>query len=336
MSDSQPSVAAPEGAVISLSLDIDNQWAYMRTHGDPGWEEFPTYLEPLFDTVLPWLDRERMRITFFVVGKDAALDKNRDAFRRLGASGHEVGNHSFLHEQWLHLYSPEDLERDLGAAEEHIQASTGHRTRGFRGPGFSLSAATLDVLARRGYRYDASTFPTFLGPLARLYYFWGARNLSKEERAKRSQLFGTLADGLQPLDPYVWQLTAREDLVEIPVTTMPLARAPFHMSYLLYLSRYSKIVALAYLELALGLCRLTGVEPSFLLHPLDFLGCDQVDGLRFFPGMDLTTATKLEFVTRAIARIRRNFTPITMDEHAARALSRASSLRRIRFRGGTA
>jgi len=323
-------------AGVSVSLDIDNEWAYMRTHGDPGWETFPTYLEPLFDTVLPWLDRHGLRITFFVVGKDASLDENREAFQRLGASGHEIGNHSFLHEQWLHLYTPEDLERDIGTAEEHIERVTGQRTRGFRGPGFSLSPATLEVLGRRGYRYDASTFPTFLGPLARLYYFWGARNLSAEERAKRSQLFGTLADGLRPLSPYVWQLGSREDLVEIPVTTMPVVRAPFHMSYLLYLSRYSSIVALAYLELALALCRATRVEPSFLLHPLDFLGCDRIEGLRFFPGMDLTTATKLAFVDKAMARIRRNFTPITMDEHAARALSRASSLRRIRFPGGTA
>lgn len=323
-------------AGVSVSLDIDNEWAYMRTHGDPGWESFPTYLEPLFDTVLPWLERQGLRITFFVVGKDAALDENREAFQRLGASGHEIGNHSFLHEQWLHLYTPDDLERDIGTAEEHIERVTGQRTRGFRGPGFSLSPATLEVLGRRGYRYDASTFPTFLGPLARLYYFWGARNLSAEERAKRSQLFGTLADGLRPLSPYVWQLGSREDLIEIPVTTMPVVRAPFHMSYLLYLSRYSSIVALAYLELALALCRATRVEPSFLLHPLDFLGCDRIEGLRFFPGMDLTTATKLAFVDKAMARIRRNFMPITMDEHAARALSRASSLRRIRFPGGTA
>ncbi len=334
--------AAPVSSVsasragVSVSLDIDNEWAYMRTHGDAGWESFPTYLEPLFETVLPWLERQGLRITFFVVGKDAALDKNREAFQRLGASGHEIGNHSFLHEQWLHLYTPDDLERDIGSAEEHIERVTAQRTRGFRGPGFSLSPATLEVLGRRGYRYDASTFPTFLGPLARLYYFWGARNLSAEERAKRSQLFGTLADGLRPLSPYVWQLGAREDLVEIPVTTMPVVRAPFHMSYLLYLSRYSSIVALAYLELALALCRATRVEPSFLLHPLDFLGCDRIAGLRFFPGMDLTTATKLAFVDKAMARIRRNFTPITMDEHAARALSRASSLRRIRFPGGTA
>jgi len=50
---------------------------------------------------------------------------------------------------------------------------------------------------------------------------------------------------------------------------------------------------LAYLRTALGLCRATGTEPSFLLHPLDLLGGDQVRELSFFPGMDLTGREKL-------------------------------------------
>ena len=31
--------------ICSLSLDLDNQWSYMKTHGDPGWEDFPSYLD---------------------------------------------------------------------------------------------------------------------------------------------------------------------------------------------------------------------------------------------------------------------------------------------------
>ncbi len=33
------------------------------------------------------------------------------------------------------------------------------------------------------------------------------------------------------------------------------------------------------------MCRLRGVEPSVLLHPLDFLGANDIDSLAFFPGM---------------------------------------------------
>ena len=31
--------------IASFSLDLDNKWSYMKTHGDAGWESFPSYLD---------------------------------------------------------------------------------------------------------------------------------------------------------------------------------------------------------------------------------------------------------------------------------------------------
>ena len=49
----------------SLSFDVDNLWSYMKTHGNPQWEEFPTYLPTLIPFVLEWLKQRGQRITFF-------------------------------------------------------------------------------------------------------------------------------------------------------------------------------------------------------------------------------------------------------------------------------
>src|SRR5215218_1898591 len=95
--------------IASLSLDLDNQWSYMKTHGDAGWESFPSYLDVIVPRALTFLKERGLNITFFIVGQDAALDKNRDALSSSAATGHEIGNHSFNHEPWLHLYSKEDL-----------------------------------------------------------------------------------------------------------------------------------------------------------------------------------------------------------------------------------
>ena len=216
--------------IASLSLDLDNQWSYMKTHGDAGWESFPSYLDLVVPRILDFLQTRGLTITVFIVGQDAALDKNHAALGAIATAGHEIGNHSFHHEPWLALYSDEQIETELSQAEEAIKQATGQRPIGFRGPGFSLSHATLEVLASRGYVYDASTFPTFLGPLARAYYLLHAgKQLSTAEREKRKQLFGTLRDGWRPLKPYTWQLAAGS-LVEIPVTTMPIAKVPIHVT----------------------------------------------------------------------------------------------------------
>ncbi len=295
----------------------------MKTHGDPGWESLPSYLDIVVPRVLEFLAKRGLTITFFVVGQDAALEKNREAFAALASSGHEIGNHSFHHEPWLHLYSEDAIEREIASAEEAITGACGRRPAGFRGPGYSLSPATLRALARRSYLYDASTLPTFLGPLARAYYFATSR-LTDEEKEQRRILFGSLADGLRPIKPYRWKLGEHE-LLEIPVTTLPIARVPIHLSYVLYLSRLSPVVALSYFRTALGLCRALGVAPSILLHPLDFLCGADCDALSFFPAMELPLERKLAVVDSALDAFARHFEIVTLERHA-RALLDAGPL----------
>src|SRR5262245_3379743 len=305
--------------LASLSLDLDNQWSYMKTHGDPGWESFPSYFDILVPRVLHFFKQWHLTITFFIVGQDAVLDKNREALAAITAAGHEIGNHSFHHQPWLHLYTEQQIEDELARTEEHLERVTGQRPIGFRGPGFSLSTATLQVLARRGYLYDASTLPTFLGPLARAYYFMHTQTrFSAEERRRRQALFGTFRDGLRPIRPYQWQLDSRP-LTEIPVTTMPIFKVPIHISYLLYLSTFSRALAVGYFNTALRLCRWTDTQPSLLLHPLDFLGQDDMPHLSFFPGMRLPSAPKLALVSDVLRLLLAHYTVVTLRQHVQMA-----------------
>lgn len=300
----------------SLSLDLDNKWSYMKIHGDEGWELYPSYLDLVVPRVLAIFERLELKATFFIVGQDAARQENAAALASLTKAGHEVGNHSFHHEPWLHLYSEEEVEVEIGKAEEAILAATGMRPRGFRGPGFSFSPTVLKVLKRRGYEYDASTFPTYLGPVARAYYFMTAR-MSAEERAKRKMLFGSFSEGLRPLKPYYWKLDDGP-LLEIPVTTVPLVKVPFHLSYVLFLAGFSETLARAYFRTALAACRIAGVEPSLLLHPLDFLGGDDVPELKFFPAMGMTGGHKARIAEGLLEIYRQRFEVVTMGAHAER------------------
>jgi hypothetical protein len=102
---------------------------------------------------------------------------------------------------------------------------------------------------------------------------------------------------------------------------MPGTRAPIHMSYVLYLAQHSVLVARQYLRAALMLCKLRRVEPSFLLHPLDFVSGDTCPALRFFPAMSMPAAKKIELVGQALAELRTHFDTVPMGEHARRLLA---------------
>ena len=321
----------------SLSLDLDNEWSYMKTHGDPEWRKLPSYLDVVVPRVLEFLaKRDHQRITFFVVGQDAALKKNEEAIASISRAGHEIGNHSFHHEPWLHLYTPQQIVDELQSAEWHIERVTGYRPTGFRGPGYSMSDTLLTTLSKLGYTYDASSLPTFIGPLARAYYFMTAK-LDDRQKQERQILFGTVRDAFRPLAPYRWGAKLEGGgLVEIPVTTMPLLRAPIHFSYILYLSRFSQSLALGYFRSALKLCELTRTQPSMLLHPLDFLGKEDLSTLQFFPGMDLGRERKLELMATLVDDLRARFHVVPMIEHARAAAASKLPIKDLAYASGSA
>tara|TARA_R110002049_G_scaffold202123_1_gene372683 strand:- start:79 stop:1074 length:996 start_codon:yes stop_codon:yes gene_type:complete len=301
--------------VGSISLDLDNLWSYLKIHGDPAWEQRPSYLPTFVPYMLDVLDRADLKLTFFVVGLDAEDEVNAPALREIVARGHEIGNHSYEHEPWLAEYDDAALSAEIDRTDHAIRQAAGVRPVGFRGPGFSWSPSLLRILQERGYLYDASTLPTWLGPIARMYYFWTA-NLSAAERERRKDLFGNFADGLRPLKPYRWAFDNERQLLEIPVTTIPLLRTPFHFSYLSFLARFSRQLMFAYLYMAIGMCRLTGTAPSFLLHPLDVIGGDQAPQLSFFPGMELSSEAKTDLLLEVLQVLQRHFDLRPMSEHA--------------------
>lgn len=313
--------------VASVSLDLDNLWSYMKTRGDEGWRKRPTYIPTFVPLILDALDELDIKITFFLVGADATVEQNRPFLRRLVDAGHEIGNHTFEHEVWLHTYDQDRLNDELGRAESAIADATGQMPNGFRGPGFSWSPLLLETLIERGYLFDASTLPTFIGPLARWYYFRNT-DFDDEQSSQRDTLFGPLSEGLRPNGPYLWTRGNGEKLLEIPVTTMPIFRTPFHLSYLLFLSKASPLVMTAYLRTALTLCRLARVGPSLLLHPLDLLSGEDAPELRFFPGMDLPPARKRELFMKALKEITGRFDVVPMNEHARRTLERKNLTQR--------
>ncbi len=303
--------------VASVSLDLDNEWTYLRTHGDKGWESYPSFLDVVTPRVLRFLRERSLKITFFIVGQDAALDRNRRPLADIAAAGHEIGNHSFSHQPWLHLLSAGELEKEVLGAQHVIEQATGKRPIGFRGPGYSVSRNALELLATNGFRYDASTIPTFIGPLARAYYF-RVSSLDALGRQQRSQLFGAFSEGFRPLNPYRWGPPAG-GLIEIPVTTMPLLRTPIHASYILFTSRFSSNLAKAYFSTAVQLCHLSAVSPSLLLHPLDFIDAADAPRLSFFPGIEIPVKRKLDLLDWMLNRLGRHYRLVTMEEHALAA-----------------
>lgn len=289
----------------TLSLDLDNLWAYLRTQGDASWRDYPSFLPLLVPRIVSFFERLELPITIFVVGRDITLPAHEKLIASLSKARHELANHSFDHALDFHRASTTDVSNEIEATEQLIRDISGEAVYGFRGPSFRLSKTILEILMQRGYRYDASTFPTVAGPLARTYFRLHA-NLNKESKAKTNDLFGSISDGTRPLSAYSWVVSGGT-IIELPVTTFPLLRLPIHLTYINALADISPLIAQQYFISALTICRARDIAPSLLLHATDFLGADDSMCPRFLPGMRRTSDDKIELLRKLLERYKNDF-----------------------------
>ena len=68
------------------------------------------------------------------------------------------------------------------------------------------------------------------------------------------------------------------------------------------------------------MCRITKTGPSFLLHPLDFIGSGQVPELSFFPGMDESRETKINIFRKIVDILKKDYRLVEMRTCAAELL----------------
>ena len=313
--------------MATMSLDLDNKWAYLKSHNDSSWESLPSYLPEVVPRILDTLDDLNLRITFCVVGQDAVIEQNVEALSMIADRGHEIANHSFHHDPHLHLYTPEQLEHEIELSEQAIERVTGRKPVGFRGPGFSLSNKTLEILVRRNYLYDCTTLPTYFAPVARAYYFMTGK-FDKKQREERNAMFGRFSDGFLSNDPYLWQ-SDHGKILELPVTTFPAIKTPAHATYLHYMANFSSFAANCYFKSALSCYRMSGTAPSFLLHPLDFMGIEDAPELAFFPAMNAGRDLKLARTREFLKTFTRHYNVVPMCEFASLALNKQLNHRSV-------
>ena len=292
--------------IASLSVDLDNKWAYLRAAGREDWMERPGYLPLAVDRIVDLLGELDLPLTVFLVGRDLVESEDCQAiesFDRLARW--EPANHSLNHLPWMHTMSASEIADEIEITGERIVSVVGRRPLGFRGPGFSCPDEVLRVLARNDYVYDASIFPTSIAPIARAVFLMRTQ-LKGEQRERAKKLYGGFSSLLHPNRPYERRID-HQSLWEVPVTVMPLTRTPIHFSYFHYLASFSKLAAKAYFRAAMQLCRITKTPPSLLLHPPDFMGREDDSDLAYFPGMKMPRKEKLELLRWALEYYREHF-----------------------------
>ena len=145
-----------------FTVDVED-WFHVCGVGGPlqqsNWHALPSRVESTTRRLLDLLAPTNVRGVFFVVGWVAENFPGLvDEIRR---AGHEIASHSHLHRKVYEL-TPEQFDEDVQTATRALTNAGAPQPRAFRAPEWSISDRApwaLEVLARRGFRVDASMAP---------------------------------------------------------------------------------------------------------------------------------------------------------------------------------
>ena len=146
-------MTAPPRLSVGLSFDFDAMSVWIATTDNPATISRGEFGPIAIPRILDLLARYEAPATFFTPGHTALAYPER--LREIRDAGHEIGHHGWVHED----PEPLDLEQERAVFKRGLEALeevSSVRPVGYRSPGASLGAHTLDVLTENDMLYDAS------------------------------------------------------------------------------------------------------------------------------------------------------------------------------------
>jgi len=295
----------------TIQIDVDGLWVIFQHFGIEKYNQDDILYNIAVPRFLDLFDSYKLKATLFVVGHDL-LDPTRAAFLKQAVRrGHEIANHSMSHAEGFSFKSRNDKIKEIAEAEKIIESTLGVRPYGFRTPSNDVDEETLDILESRGYLYDSSVIPTFWGPLLKRIKF------AKLKVDRTDNYLGKWHYGLCPLSPYhpspkALHKKGSMKLWEVPITTMPLFRFPFHTSFVMATMHFGLNTFL--FDLGYFLLQLFDVPYNFVFHTNELADPIENDQLKRQFGLSIPIKKKKALCHHVLAKIAKNYSFITTQK----------------------
>ncbi len=304
-----------KSAPVFVQIDLDGLWAIRQCYGYPEGDAFcddPVYTEGL-TRIFDLLQRYNLTSTLFIVGKDLEVPEKVEILRRFRDAGHECAAHSYSHPIGMGELAPARAEQEIKDATSAIRDSLDTDVNGFRVPGYDVTTEIWELLARSGYRYDASLFQSpwtvMLKGFVRLF-------IKKGQGATRQ--FGHGTSGAFPRTPFrigdikEFEESPCKDLMEFPVMASPRLRLPVQVSYAQLLGAGHFIHAAEY-------HRRHTIPVTCILHGIDLVDTQKIAVLPdapFYSRMffNIPMKRKMRVVTAILEYIAARYRPYTLSE----------------------
>src|SRR3989344_2105843 len=142
----------------NISFDVDGLWSALEFHKIKADPKKDLGIEEGIPRVLDILKKEDVNAAFFLVGKNV---ENYPETHKDIAENHEIGNHSYSHNNELSLLSHEKIKEEIIKAHNLIKKHIKVTPKYFRGPKYQINGYILELLDKLNYSCDSSFMPSY-------------------------------------------------------------------------------------------------------------------------------------------------------------------------------
>jgi len=251
--------------LASMSIHLDPIDHYFNVRG---WNpNANTKLNAIYDSAIPLfldlLDKYNIKATFFVVGKDLKIQRNRKTVKLIKSKGHEIANHTMNHLQPFTSLSKNQKQIEIENGDKIISDVTGSKVSGFCTPGWDIDIETINLLENYGYVYDSSVFPSYYIPLLKSISYLKDRRMGAKGFGKPIFICIAPRRPYYPSEKAIWKKGKRK-ILEIPTCVLPIIRFPFW-------GTLNFIYGIRGFNLNFQLANLSRIPIVYVLHGLDLV-----------------------------------------------------------------
>lgn len=296
-----------------IQIDVDGLWVIFQHFGFDNNSPDDILYESALPRFIDLFDAYDIKATLFVVGKDLLSPSKVKLLKKAVEKGHEIANHTMNHAEGFSFLPRNKKKQEIDDAERIIYDTLGVVTKGFRTPSNDVDNEVLKILEDKGYTYDSSLLPTYYGPLFRKIKFSSLRI------TRNDNYLGKSIYGLSPLRPYhpsyeaIWK-RGQMKIIEIPITTIPWLRLPFHTSFTL--AGYHMGFGCGLFKLGYALLSLTNLPLNFVFHTNELSVPIYEERIRRQLGLNLPLETKQKICDYILRTIKKDFDILTTLEYS--------------------
>lgn len=194
---------------FSVTIDVETDWGGRIPHSVIN----DTGIRLALPKVIQLFNSMDIRATFFVSG--CIIEKYKSLIIELKNNGHEIASHGYDHINYSNLKAHE-LQFQFEKSKDVIENIIDQKVYGLRVPSFQMNKGAFKLMKKAGYKYDSSV-------------------------VGKSKLFNRYDYREFPVNPF-----KIDDIIEIPVSTMPFFGLPMGITWIniigiynfIYLSRF--------------------------------------------------------------------------------------------------